>query len=218
MSIAYAPKPDDYFQHARTEIAPHLPARIARVLEIGCGAGATLRWLRTRARCDMTVGIELVERAALAARAHVDRVEVGDAETGIDSVASDGPFDLVLCLDVLEHMVDPWRFIDRLADALPAGATVIARVPNVRYCRVALPLLFLGRWRYGSEGVLDRTHLRFFTRESLPQLFDDVLFEPISVHGSKPPVRSGSWWLDKLSVGFLADLFSVQYLIVVRRR
>ena len=76
----YATKPDAYFANARKEIEPLLPAHAVRVLEVGCGTGSTLRWLKETGRCDEVVGMELFESAAVVARQYVDHVIVGDAE------------------------------------------------------------------------------------------------------------------------------------------
>lgn len=218
MSSAYALKPDDYFSHARTDIEPLLPAHSPRVLEVGCGEGGTLAWLKAAGRCDSAWGVELVERAAVAARAHADHVETGDAERMLDRLAPGAPFDLVLCLDVLEHMVDPWTFVRGLADHVRPGGTVIATVPNLRHYRVSLPLLFLGRFRYADAGVLDRTHLRFFTGESARRIFEGTAFELREFRRSRPPLLSSSGLLNLLTLGMLRDIFCVQYLLAAVRR
>lgn len=215
---AHALKPDGYFAHARTDIAPLLPQHASRVLEVGCGQGATLAWLRETGRCDRAVGIEVVERAAAIARGRADRVVTGDAQVALDAVRDDGPFDLVLCLDVLEHLPEPWRFVASLGELLPAGATFVASVPNVRHWRVSLPLLLLGRWDYSEAGVLDRTHLRFFTRQSVRGLFDPALFSVVEVKVSKPPFGSTGWLAGCLGMGLLTDLLAVQLHVVARRR
>ena len=215
---AHALKDDSYFAHARTEIAPLLPAHAARVLEVGCGNGATLAWLRATGRCERTVGIEIVERAATIARQRADRVVTGDAPAALDTVLGEGPFDLVLCLDVLEHLADPWCFVAQIGTVLQTGATLVASVPNVRHWRVSARLFLLGRWEYADAGVLDRTHLRFFTRHSVRRLFDPAQFDVVCVKPSRPPMGSAGWWAGALSLGLLTDLLAVQMLVSVRRR
>jgi SAM-dependent methyltransferase len=215
--LDYGLKAEDYFSTARTEIAPLLPDGAQRVLEIGCGDGATLAWLRQTGRCSHAVGIELHAPAAAAARRHCDRVIVGDAEWLLDEALDQGPFDLVLCLDVLEHMVDPWQFVRRLSDALPPGAQVIASLPNVRHYKVSLPLLFEGRFDYERRGVLDETHLRFFTRRSVKQLFSRAPLSLATILPSRPPAGSPSWFAHGLTLGMLGDLFAVQFLVRARR-
>jgi 2-polyprenyl-3-methyl-5-hydroxy-6-metoxy-1,4-benzoquinol methylase len=214
----YADKGTEYFSHARVDIAPLLPARAPRVMDIGCGAGATLRWLKDQAICTETVGVELFEDAAANARPHLDLTIVGNAETLIDKnfgIAESKTFDLILCLDVLEHMVDPWAFVRKLEHFLKPGGLLIGSIPNVRHLGTSLPLLVAGRWRYRSEGILDRTHLRFFTKESAlellttPTLFVEKWLPAIP--GKRARV------LNKWSLGVAKDFFALEYLIASRR-
>ena len=210
--------PAGYFSHARTEIEALLPQHVGRVLEVGCGSGGTLAWLKRERACDMVIGIERELEAAGAARAHADHIECGDAETCLPRVAAYAPFDLVLCLDVLEHLVDPWHFLRQVEPLVRPGGSLIVSVPNVRHYKVSLPLLFLGRWRYQAAGVLDRTHLRFFTRESARQLVNGRGFEGVHIRGTRPPVGSASWFAHALSLGLMGDLFSVQFMLASTRR
>jgi SAM-dependent methyltransferase len=213
----YAGKPDGYFGHARTDIAVLLPADCGKVLEVGCGSGATLAWLKAQGRCTQTTGIELVAEAAAVARGRVDHVRCGDALTQLPEVADHGPFDTVLCLDVLEHLQDPWRLVDELAPLLRPGGLLVASLPNVRHWRVTLPLLLQGRFRYADDGVLDRTHLRFFTAESARSLLWRAPFEPVAFRSSRPPRGSLGGWMQLLSLGQLADHLAVQHLLSARR-
>jgi SAM-dependent methyltransferase len=152
-----------YYGFVRREIAPLLPARAEHVLEVGCGQGGTLAWLKDQGLAARTTGIELDAPSAAVARRQVDHVIEGDAGTALDNLPA-ASVDLVLCLDVLEHLVDPWRAMARLTRALRPGGHVIISVPNIRHYSVTLPLLWSGRWQYEDAGILDRTHLRFFTR------------------------------------------------------
>jgi SAM-dependent methyltransferase len=145
---AYRDKAAGYFGHARTEILTLLPEQAGRVLEIGCGAGATMRWLRGVRAVTHASGVELMPDAAAQARAAFDTVTTGSVEA--PGNLPDGPFDLILALDVLEHLADPHDVVARLAGLLaPAGSLIVS-------------LLARGRFRYADEGILDRTHLRFF--------------------------------------------------------
>lgn len=213
----YATKPDIYFSSAREEIAPLLPPHAQRVLEVGCGSGQTLRWLKDTGRCAEAVGIELFENAATIARQHADRVVVGNAEQLVEGEFERASFDLVLCLDVLEHLVDPWIFVAKVERLLKPGGLLIASIPNVRHLKVLLPLIFLGRWRYEPDGLLDRTHLRFFTRASAMAL---LTTDRLRVTGSirkVPALCSKSGLLNLLTFGLIKDLLAMQYLIVARR-
>ena len=214
----YATKPDAYFANARKEIEPLLPAHSARVLEVGCGTGSTLRWLKDTSRCGETIGMELFESAAVDARKHLDRVVVGDAERLIGGTFEAASFDLILCLDVLEHMVDPWAFVAHAEQLLKPGGTMIASIPNVRHLGVLLPLAFAGRWRYRSNGILDRTHLRFFTREGALALLTTEQMEVTRWLRNCSPLVSKGGAVNLITLGLIKDMLAVQYLISSRRR
>lgn len=212
----YAGKPDSYFGNARTEIQPLLPAWSPRVLELGCGGGATLRWLRANQLAGEVHGIELFDEAAEAARPHLDSLCQLNIEhdTLPYSAAS---FDLILCLDVLEHLVDPWRAMAILRQLLAPGGVLVASVPNVRHACVSLPLLFGGHWRYRPVGILDKTHLRFFTRESALELIQSPGLAITQVRETGLYLRRNPYGIaNLLTLGLLRPLFVVQYLIQAR--
>lgn len=214
--LDYEAKPALYFDNVRSEIAPLLPAMAERVLDVGCGAGATLHWLKQTGRCRVGVGIEMMESAAAIARTRADQVIVGDANLLVASALDAASFDVVLCLDVLEHLVDPWAFVAKLPRLLKPGGLVIASLPNVRHLRVVLPLLLAGRWRYESSGLLDRTHLRFFTRESALELLAGGGLKVQRWERRLPPWNSKAGALNIASLGLARDLVTMSYLIAAR--
>jgi SAM-dependent methyltransferase len=209
----YDSKDESYFSAARRDIEPILPGAADRVLELGCGAGATLAWLQRSGRARHTVGIEIFENAAQQARAVVDQVYCQDFEHA-PAPKDLGTFDLILCLDVLEHFVDPWRAVDRLVrDHLALGGTILLSVPNVRHYSVLLPLVFRGRWEYSDHGPLDRTHLRFFTYASAMQLLrHPLLSAPRCLRpGFAPGSRKALF--DNLTLGCLREFLAFHYLV-----
>lgn len=213
----YQDKADGYFAHARTEIGALLPAHCVRVLELGCGSGATLAWLRQRGRADYTVGVEIAESAAQLARQHVDEVVCADVERdGLGALG--GNFDAILCLDVLEHLINPWGVVDQLVTRhLAPGGTIIASVPNVRHFSVVLPLVLRGRWDYVDAGHLDRTHLRFFIRTSAQALLaHPALSKPI-YHATGFSGWSRKNVLNHLTFGLLRDFVTYQYYVVAHK-
>lgn len=165
----YAEKESKYFGLARQEILPLVPESAARVLEIGCGAGGTLRWLRSIRPVTFAAGVELMPGPAEQARQVCQDVQVGDIEQMPTLPYAPHSFDLILALDVLEHLVAPWSLIPRLHTLLRPGGHLITSIPNVAHYSVSLPLL-RGQWTYVKSGILDATHLRFFVRGSVEQL------------------------------------------------
>ena len=221
----YSDKAGPYFDNVRRDIAPLLPAQAGVVLEVGCGAGATLQWLQQSGRASRTVGIELFPEAAQRARGRIDELLQGNAETLLSAPSSahsaaqlaPASFDLVLCLDVLEHMTDPWVFVTRVQALMKPGAVLIASIPNVRHLRVVLPLLLAGRWRYEDSGILDRTHLRFFTHGSAMALMSPPGLRVTALLRRLPPLASKSGVVNLLTLGLARDLFTMGFLIAARR-
>jgi 2-polyprenyl-3-methyl-5-hydroxy-6-metoxy-1,4-benzoquinol methylase len=212
MSQDYDEKASSYFANARIEIEPLLPASAARVLELGCGTGQTVRWLKDTGRVERAWGIELFELAADRARPHFDALLVGDAESMVGTAFEGLQFDLILCLDVLEHMVDPWRCVETLQRRLVPGGKLVISVPNVRCLKVVLPLVLRGEWSYADDGILDRTHLRFFTRKSAQALAAGSSLR-VDRCISHRPAGSTLGKLNRWSFGRWDDLTAVQYLI-----
>lgn len=142
-----------------------------RVLELGCATGYMSKVLVERFGCTVT-GVERDPEAAEAARKACSRVIVGDLET-LDYRGELGEerFDVVVCGDVLEHLRDSVRVLDALRPFLAPGGYVVASVPNVAHVSVIAELLE-GRFPYRPLGLLDDSHLRFFTRESLYECFE----------------------------------------------
>jgi SAM-dependent methyltransferase len=161
-----------YYGHVRHEILPYLPRSAEAVFEIGCAEGATLRFLKESKRAKWVGGIEKFEAAASAARLHVDWLRTGDIERA-DLELPDRRVDVLLCLDVLEHLIDPWGVLRKLCEALVLpGGVVVVTLPNVRNWRLIGNLILKGEWEYQPSGILDRTHLRFFTERSGRRLLE----------------------------------------------
>lgn len=145
-----------------------------RVLDVGCAAGDFAEVLAGRG-CRVT-GIELDPDAALRAESYCERVIVGDVERlDVKSELAEETFDVVVFGDVLEHLKEPLAALKRLKPCLRPEGYAVASIPNVAHGSVRLALL-RGMFRYRSLGLLDDTHLRFFTRESVEQLFEDAGF------------------------------------------
>jgi 2-polyprenyl-3-methyl-5-hydroxy-6-metoxy-1,4-benzoquinol methylase len=214
---SYAEKAVSYFGHARKDIEPLLPSTVGHVLEVGCSSGATLAWLKAQKRSESTTGIELFASAAEKARTQVDTVLCGPAEEMLRELPEGRQYDLVLCLDVLEHMVDPWVFLRELVQRMRPGGQMIVSLPNIRFIGVLAPLLLQGQWRYREEGVLDRTHLRFFTRRTALELVQGAGLDLLRWRGNAPPARTTVGNLDAVTFGLLKEFTAYQWLIAARR-
>lgn len=202
-----------YYGFTRTEILPLLPDDVDRVLEVGCGQGATLAWLKQLYPNAWTAGVEISSSAARTAKARLDMVYAGNIEE-LSIPIERNSLDLILCLDVLEHLVDPWDVVRRMHDLLKPGGVLIASIPNVRNKKVVVPLIFKGTWKYQDAGILDRTHLRFFVRETAIELIASagLKIDRIDVTGGYTRGWSGPI-LKKILPQWIQSFLVGQYLL-----
>jgi SAM-dependent methyltransferase len=156
-----------YFDGTRFDLLDWLGGRYPKVLEIGCGRGGNAAWFRKHGATKIT-GIELDEESAREASRRFDSVLVGDVALRLRDVEDE--FDLIVCADVLEHLIDPWTVVRELRRVACPGATFVASIPNIRFYRALWEIGMGGGFRYQPEGILDQTHLRFFTSATIRDL------------------------------------------------
>ena len=221
-TVARDPDPF-YFGYSRPEVVALVPETARRVLDVGCGAGRLGEAIKQRQPAQVS-GIEFDANAAAAARQRLDHVWAGDIEQ-LDLQIPPGSFDAIVCADVLEHLRDPARLLHQAREWLGPDGRLIASIPNVRHHTVIRSLL-QGNWTYESAGLLDRTHLRFFTRREIEKLFHGAGFSvegmwSVRGPGDDPaPQRNGSAHvqLGRLSIDGLAqadadEFYTYQFLI-----
>jgi 2-polyprenyl-3-methyl-5-hydroxy-6-metoxy-1,4-benzoquinol methylase len=219
-----------YHENARNEIASFLNDSPGLVVDIGCGGGAMGRLIKEKFPGTRVIGIERNPHAAEHARQYLDTVICDDLDKiEIGDHIGEAEIDTVLLLDVLEHLYDPWSTLRRIRSWLQPAARVLASVPNVRNL-ATLDELAGGRWDYRENGVLDISHVRFFTRATLLQLFEETGY---SVQHMEPLTQPQ--WIDRhviarrpgrlvtrnLTVRFrgfadLEDLYAFQYVVDAR--
>ena len=185
LQLAYGSKQRGYFTGARRTFLDLLPANAhARLLELGCGNGNTAAAALAEGKCGWTCGIELCEAPAAQARAKLNQVIVGDIEN-LSLDLSPTSFDVLLMSEVLEHLRDPASVLRRLRTFMKPGAIVLAGSPNVCHYSIILMLL-RGRWDYEREGIMDETHLRWFSPATYRQLFERAGFFVDHVRPASP--------------------------------
>lgn len=172
-----------YVANPRNEVAGLLPAAAQTILDVGCGRGGFASSLRRAYGSGARlVGLEPVLDQAETARASQAWDAVHHGYFPDDVPGTEGPFDLIVFNDVLEHMVDPWSALRACHDHLVPGGRVFATIPSIQYAPVLIRVA-RGRWDYTDDGTLDRTHLRFFTRATMVEMFEDCGFRVDSCTG-----------------------------------
>lgn len=213
----YEAKTVQYFHNERREMLPFVPPEVRNILEVGCGTGAFGAMVKARQTCRYT-GIEFVPSQAAQAREKLDEVLTTDIESSSLPFAQ-GSFDCLVFNDVLEHLVDPWDTLTRLTRLLVPGGYLVISIPNVRFSEVVKDLVVRDRWEYQAQGVLDRTHLRFFTRASVCGLVESAGAEVLRIEGING--IKYAWRLKLLNFMLLGALSSMrfpQYAVQARLR
>ena len=165
-------KSESYYELSRPEIARIIVGKPKRILEIGCAAGNfkhNIAW-----DCDyhgVDPAAEAIEKASLKGITTYH----GTYDT-VKNQLPDHYFDLVIANDVIEHMDYPLTFLRSIRGKLAENGHIIGSVPNVRYVSNLWNLLLKRDWQYTEAGVLDNTHLRFFTQKSIARTLTEAGF------------------------------------------
>jgi 2-polyprenyl-3-methyl-5-hydroxy-6-metoxy-1,4-benzoquinol methylase len=210
LSSFYESKPQDYFSNPRTELIALIDRNELNILEIGCGRGDTGKVLRETGKARSLTGVELVPEHARTAASIFDKVHVGSIEQmKFDWDA--GTFDCIVLGDVLEHLVDPWELLKRLRTVLAGDGIVVASVPNVKHWPVIANLIMHDDWKYAEDGVLDITHLRFFTRKNTLRMFSDNGY---GVEAVRPYFNGRRYSIpNKMTFGACAGFLAERWLV-----
>ena len=209
---AYEAKFPQYFAGARHDMVNRLPDNPnASILEIGCGFGETGELALVQKKCATYVGVEISETAAAVARQKLTSVLVGNVES-IDLPWAEPTFDGLIMSEVLEHLVDPWQLMSRLYPLLRTGAVVMASSPNISQWRVIRELI-AGRWELAESGVMDRTHLRWFTPRSYRAMFESAGFMVDHV-GPVTAFSARTRFINRITLGRVQHLFCTQINLV----
>lgn len=204
-------KPDSYYAQDRADLVGRLPRPVGRVLDVGCGRGGAAGPLRRAGATEIT-GVEIDPEAAAGARGAYDRVLEGPVEAHLDAL--EGPFDTILCYDVLEHLVDPWTVLRTLRGRAAPGGRLHVSVPNARHHSLLRDLAVRGTFGYAEWGHRDVTHLRWFTRRDLAAALAGAGWRVQEVgHGR---LRPASRALGRLTRGLSVELLVHQWLALAR--
>ena len=202
-----------YVDDPKREAQPFVPECASSLLDVGCWRGAFGAALKALRESLLVWGVEMNSEAASAARQRLDHVVHGSFP---EAMPLDRRFDCITFLDVLEHFADPWSVLKVTKQLLNQDGVIIALVPNVQHYSV-IKSLFFGEWTYRDTGILDRDHLRFFTKRTLVELFQSTGYEvdtvtPVNIstrRSLKPALRL---------LGRSLDGFRARHYVVVARR
>lgn len=194
----------------------YLPKNPTTVIDIGCGDGSFAETVKQLTGAEVW-GIEYKDEEAQKAKSILDTVFSGPCENFIDELP-DNYFDVIYFNDVLEHLVDPYTVLEKVRTKLKPNGVVISSIPNIRYYNALLKLIFAKDWKYERAGVMDHTHLRFFTKKSIIRMYENAGYK-IQLHEGINKSSSIRPYLFNIPLFFMhLDIRYPQFATVARRK
>jgi len=204
-----------YYDVCRIDLVRMLPKIHGRILEVGCGAGATLEYLK-KMGAKYVVGVDINQEALnIAKDRNIDTVILLDAERE-NLPFKEKEFDYIILADVLEHLYDPWDFLKKICKHLKDDGYILMSIPNIRYYIIIWDLIVHNEWRYEQAGILDNTHLRFFTMKGIKRLLEYadlriVKLDYVRNYGKKFKI------LNFILFGLIKDFSIFQYYVLAAK-
>lgn len=213
--VDYNKKNENYFNNLRPEMIPFYPKNGKNVLDVGCGNGIFAKHLKETKNIEAW-GLEMSEKNAILASQVLDKVLIGTCEDKIDELPNNY-FDAIYFNDILEHIYNPQEVLERIKIKLKDDGVIISSIPNVRYHDVLFNYLLKKKWEYQESGVLDFTHLKFYTKHSITNLYKKSGYDVIVNEGINK-TKSIRPYIFNFFIGFTAmDIFYLQFATVVKK-
>ena len=202
-----------YEECVRDEMLQYIPEGVQTVLDVGCSIGNFGALLKSERGAEVW-GVEPDEEAAAVASGRLDRVVCGSFDSSLD--LGEKRFDCIVFNDVLEHLVDPDNALRLAKGYLSKNATVVASIPNILFWPTMYKILRHQDWEYEDSAVMDRTHLRFFTKKSMVRMFVDCGYVVDRIEGINPFVMKRYQILNTILANHIVDWKFMQFAIVAR--
>jgi 2-polyprenyl-3-methyl-5-hydroxy-6-metoxy-1,4-benzoquinol methylase len=218
----YDQKAHDYFSNIRLDLIRLIDpkSKDLKVLEVGAAYGETLNYLKQNGIAKQAVGIDIFEDKTNSNNyKKIDRFIFGNIEE-IEFPEYENYFDLILLPDVLEHLIEPKKVLDKLKKYLSQNGTIIVSMPNIRHYSAINKIFFKGNFKYEESGLFDYTHMRFYCRKNIQELLESsgfkVLKEESAIKNYKG--KSITKIINSLTFGLMEEFFSLQYFYVIKNR
>ncbi|MDC0004999.1 class I SAM-dependent methyltransferase [Vicingaceae bacterium] len=216
----YKTKQSDYHSGTRMDVISFLKnGTQEKALEIGAGGGDSLCFIKENNLAEEIVGVELFElQNSNQTNPLIDKFIHGNIEhESLDLEAE--YFDVIILADILEHLIDPWKTVEYVSGFLKKGGKIITSLPNIQDFKTMIKIYVKGDFRYREDGVLDKTHLRFFCKKNMIQL---LTTKKLEVKSATPAFkirkdRNGRKLTNLLTLGLIEPYLSIQYIFEVKR-
>jgi 2-polyprenyl-3-methyl-5-hydroxy-6-metoxy-1,4-benzoquinol methylase len=207
-------KPREYYEGTREDMLKYIPQSTKICLEFGCGFGGFSTLVKERFDAE-SWAVEIDAIAAQEAAKKLDRVINADALESLHKIP-DNYFDCIILFDIIEHLVDPYSLLVGIKRKLTSQGVIVVSIPNIRYYRTFADLVLHGNWDYEDEGILDKTHLRFFTYKSIVKMLKQLGFEILKLEGIHPSSSKTLKLLNAILLNSLSDVKYRHFAVVVR--
>jgi len=211
---SFSNKPREYYESTREDMLKYIPKNIKTSLEIGCGFGGFSALLKERFGAE-SWAVEIDKTAAKEAEKKLDRVINADALESLHKI-SENYFDCIILFDILEHLFDPYGLLCGLKSKLTSRGVIVASIPNTRYYSAFIDFVVHGNWNYKDHGILDKTHLRFFTYKSIMNMFNELYFEILVLEGIHPTSSRTFKILNFILLNSLSDVRYKHFAVVAK--
>lgn len=199
----------EYYEDERNEMDYFLNEAPKKSIEFGCSTGRFSQRVKKKYNTEVW-GIDIDEESINQAKIKLDKAFCGDAMELIDSLP-ENYFDCLICNDFIEHIYSPELFFEKIKKCLTNDAILICSLPNVRYWKHFNRYLFLKDWKYKKSGILDHTHLRFFTKKSMKRAIKAWGFEIQLIKGIRPSKSPFFYIFNILTLFLIRDMRFLQY-------
>ena len=197
-----------YYNTQRLDILQHIPNNINKVLDVGCGTGSLGEAIKLNfGKHIEVIGIDCNPKASEIAKSKIDKIIIGDVEN-ISIPYDNEYFDCIIYADVLEHLINPWEILTKHKSKLAYDGCIIASIPNIAHYKI-IKMLKKGLWKYEDAGILDKTHLRFFTKATILELFSQAGLTPRIIDKI---LQGNEYWRLKQKI-FNDDSCVIQFII-----
>jgi len=215
----YAVNKQEYFSNTRIDLLDLIPDRLknGNLLEIGAGGGNTLVYAKENSYAKSVYGVELCQMEnAFQKSEKIDQFVIANIEENKIPFKKNF-FDVIICADVLEHLVDPYAIVESLRGYLKDDGVLIASIPNFREISVIKSVLIKGDFKYSDSGILDKTHLRFFCKKNIISLFKSKGYDIDIFPNFANAENSKRKFLDMITLHIVEEFLTVQYYIIAKK-
>jgi 2-polyprenyl-3-methyl-5-hydroxy-6-metoxy-1,4-benzoquinol methylase len=216
MTSIYNDKPGEYFSNIRKDLISFISneSKGLSILEVGAGSGDTLLELKRKGIANKISGFDLFD--VCEDKRDFEEFIIGNIEK--DELLFNGKYDIIILADILEHLIEPDKTLEKLIPFLNHDGLIYISLPNIRNYKAIYQIFFKGDFKYEEEGTLDKTHLRFFCKKNMRDLISKIAgIENVKIESNLRHLNSKKSLLNLVTFRFFEEFLSLQYFLKVKK-